>query len=166
MGELAPSSGFRHGTFLFLLPTLPHTQRPHELVCGHHSLNTPSLSTCPAINCTLAPLCAGQSHFGESVLPCLLWSWSLASYLRPLNPFAAAANHRGWDGRGLRVLQQLGPQALACHSAAWGPAVPALSLAPGLAEGAGRQLLPRQMKHQARKRSIELLLQATNERGY
>ena len=32
-----------------------------------------------------------------------------------------------------------------------GAAVPSLSLAPGLAEGAGRQPLPRHMKHGTRK---------------
>ena len=40
-----------------------------------------------------------------------------------------------------------------------GAAVLALSLAPGLAEGAERQPLPQQMKPRARKRSLELSLQ-------
>lgn len=40
-----------------------------------------------------------------------------------------------------------------------GAAVLALSLAPGLAEGAGRQPLPQQMKPRARKRSCHPSLQ-------
>ena len=45
-----------------------------------------------------------------------------------------------------------------------GAAVLALSLAPGLAEGAGRQPLPQQMKPRAMKRSLELSLQPAKER--
>lgn len=106
--------------FLSTPSSAPHPRGLMYMCVDTHSLHIPVLSVCPANSCTLAPLKLGRVLLGSSLLPCLLWSWPLSSCLYPLNPFAAAANQGGWDGRGLRTRLLLGPPALVCHSAAWG----------------------------------------------
>lgn len=119
-------------------------------MCEWHSFHIPALSVCSK-QLRVGPSWAGQGHLGE-LRPALSGSDMTPVLLSlPSQSFAAAANRGDQKGRGLRALPLLGPPALVFHSAAQGPAVPALSLAPGLAKGPERQPLPQQMKHGARQ---------------
>lgn len=151
MGESWPPA-LAPGMAPFLsTPTLSTTQRPHVHVCmDTHNLHIPALPTCPANSSTVAPLRLGRVIFRSYVLPCLLWSWLLSSYLCPLNPPASAANYGGWDGSGSGHGSSSG-HLISMSLNHLGAVVPAPSLSPGLAEAAGRQPLPQQMKQQARK---------------